>query len=117
MKYLKKFENNNQVSWCVINVPQTGIGDVQIELFDDEQSAENYFIVLVNELAKEESYSQDKITEKEYDEVNYIFTLEDAEDWLSFHDYNIDYKKIINNGNYELPEALKLGADSRKYNL
>jgi hypothetical protein len=109
MKHIKLYEKKNQELWVVINVPQTGIGDVTIDIFDDQISAENCYIVTVNELAKSNENDPDT-----------IFTLENAETWLTSgdnQDYNIEYKKVYNNGTYKLPKKLKLGRELNKYNL
>lgn len=115
MKHIKLFESKNQELWSVINVPQTGIGDVSIDIFDDEESAINYFIDTVNNIAKNDKYHED---DEDYDDdENLIFTLEDAKDYINNNDYNVDYVKIYNKGTYDLPQSLKLGRDTKKYNL
>lgn len=118
MKYLKTYENENKEYWILVNIPQTGVGDATTELYDDMQSAQNAFIVLVNNLAKDDAYSNYKYQGAKYNEYdNYIFTVEEAENYASENTYNVYYTKIYNQGKFELPEELKIGKAKRGYNL
>lgn len=108
MKHLKLYENVNNIIWVITKNSTLTPDDVEIFLFDDKKSAENYFITLVNDMAIEDNY-EDKTK-------NYIFTLEDALNYNS-DNYRFDlfYSKIL--GNFDLPEELKLGANTKKFNL
>lgn len=115
MKHIKLFESKDQELWLVVNVPQTGIGDLTIDIFDDEESAINYFIYTVNDIAKDDKYHEDVTNYNTIDDL--IFTLEDAENYIGNNDYNLYYTNISNSGTYDLPQSLKIGRDTKKYNL
>jgi hypothetical protein len=108
MKYLKTYENKNDELWVVTQISTIGPDDYSLEIFDDKESAENYFVDLVNDKVKQELKSSDQ---------DYVFTVEDAEKIKCELSYRIEYGKYINNGKYELPESLKIGRDAKKYNL
>lgn len=117
MKYLKTFENKNDELWVVYQLSTMGPQLESLDIFDDEQSAVNYFIDLVNDLARENAYQNGDITREEADETDYIFTVEDANEYLDNSGEQVHYTRYYNNGTYELPENLKIGRDSKKYNL
>lgn len=111
LKYLKLFESAGDIKWIVINIPSDDPIDYMISIYDDEESAKNSFINIVNDVAMSNKYDDYK------DYVDIIFTVEDAEEYVRLNGYMIEYKSIIIESKYELPENLKIGANSKKYNL
>ena len=116
MKYLKKlFEKENEKYWIVVieNLKDSD-GSIQ-ELFDDEESAENYFIEIVNDEK-----------ERKFEFLGKDFTLNDifidrtkAEDWLkeNVFDLRIYYYGIHVQGKCEESERVKLAKQTRKFNI
>jgi hypothetical protein len=113
LKHLKLFESIGDIKWIVINIPFGDPSEYMISIFDDMESAENYFIELVNDIAMSDKYENEDY--EDYNDI--IFTVEDAEEYVSSNDYVVEYKSFNVRGKYELPEKLKIGADSKKYNL
>lgn len=113
MKHLKLFENAEQIVW-VVNVTWLDGGN-QIEVFSNEQAAENYYIDFANR-QKEYSFKRHK---KEYTSDDWILTEEDAEEW--FENDDIEYSvKIISKtiqDKYELLEEFEIRRKAKKYNL
>ena len=108
MKHLKIYENNNNELWVVFEISNLTPDDFSLEIFDDKESAENYFVEIVNYKVQQEIYDYDK---------DYVFTVEQAKKAQEELTYNIRYGKYRNNGKYKLPERLKIGRDTNKYNL
>ena len=115
MKHLKIYENNNNnKTWIITQISNMGPGDYELYLFDDKESAENYFINIVNDAAIRDKYNE-KIGYE--NDKNYIFTIDDAKQYnaneytFELHSYGVFL------GKFELPEELKLGRDTKKYNL
>ena len=104
MKYIKTYENNENNLWMVIQISNT-FPQAETYFFDDEKSAENYFIMLVNDNASDNDY--------EYD----ILTIEDAEKYILENECYISYQKVVSQGTYELPEEFIIARNSRKFNL
>lgn len=115
MKHLKLFEKKNDELWLVIQVSTITPQVESLTIFDDEESAKNYFIDSVNDLARENAYQNNEITRE--DDVDYIFTLEDANEYIQNSGDEIYYSRYYNRGKYKLPKRLKLGGDVKKYNL
>jgi hypothetical protein len=111
MKYLKIYENKNDELWIVTQISTIGPDDYSLVIFDDKESAENYFVYLVNYHVKNDIHSDDE------EDIDYVFTVEDAKKIKGQLSYSIEYNKYINEGKYELPESLKIGRDAKKYNL
>ena len=112
MKHLKIFENKNDL-WVVVAEWFLN-NDVQIEVFDNQESAKNCLITMVNEQLEGQFMSK----HKEFTIADMIADYSKAQVWLSENSY--DYKitivptKIRNN--FESHD-LKLARDSKKYNL
>lgn len=107
MKHIKTFEKIGQSFWVYtrINNSLPIIEDIQI--FESKESAENFYINEINEIAKDENNT----------EKNLIFTYEDAENYSIDNEFAIFIQEVKNLGNYELPEEIKIGRETRKYNL
>lgn len=104
MKHIKLFENQI-IQWIVIYIPLEQPYSYSVSLFDDINSAENYYIEFINELADNKNSIQ-------------ISNIEDAENWL--HDnpeYIVDIQSIENQGKYDLPYELQIDRDTKKYNV
>jgi len=108
MKHLNVYESKKNSVWLVIQISTSGPDDYEIEIFDDKESAENYYVDLVNELFKQEIGPSNK---------DHVFTVEDANKIKDELTYRIVYYEYKSNGKYELPENLKFGRDLNKYNL
>ena len=119
MKHLHLFENKGDVFWIVVFENTEDGSSNYVSLFDDMESAKNYYIEIANELKANLKYRKHAgryHTDLSEDEI--IVTVDEAEDWLSNnYEYNIIYKEIINKGKYELPEELTIVKNSRKYNI
>ena len=113
MKHLKTFENSSNVYYIFFYQMLDDPIHCQFELFDNRESAENYYIVYINDLAKNE------IWEEKGKEENTIFTVEDATEWAreNLYNYIINIYAVNSRSLYELPKNLKIGKDARKYNL
>lgn len=109
MKHIKLFENRI-IQWIVIYIPLEQPYSYSVSLFDDINSAENYYIEFVNEL----------ILEKNADNKNsiQISNIEDAKNWLYDNpEYIVDIQSIENQGKYDLPYELQIARDTKKYNI
>ena len=113
MKHLKKFENSSNVYYIFFYQMTDDPIHCQLELFDNRESAENYYIYYVNDLAKSE------IWEEKRKEEDTIFTFKDASEWVIENSYNyiINIYPVNSRSLYELPKNLKIGRDAKKYNL
>jgi hypothetical protein len=100
MKYLKTYENNNETFWVYTEISSQTPQVLDIQLFSDKESAENYFITKMNSLSETP-----------------IYTLEDADEFRYDNEMCVEYNEVINKGRFELPEEFKLERDSKKYNL
>lgn len=109
MKHIKKFEKKDNYLWCYIRISESTPALEDIEIFNDKESAENFYITEVNYIA---------VTEKKSD-TNLIFTMEDAMNFLETSDYSyhIEIMPVKNNGKFRLHKELEIGRDSSKYNL
>ena len=113
MKHLQLFENKGDMFWIVVYESRSGN---YVSLFDDRESAENYYIDIVNDLKASDTYYRQKGRKLSNNEM--IVTEEEADDWLSDnYDYSIKIESIVNKGKFELPEKLQIARNSKKYNL
>jgi len=116
MKHLKLYENKNDIIWLVVHNDYVAfVGeDTEIFIFDDMESARNYYIFLVNELRKyyssREEMNNDVLTEEEADKC-----LEKINEGNFRH--HVEYRSRSSEGKYELPEEMKRKLQERKYNL
>ena len=112
MKHLKIFENKSQELWIVVFVDLNDHENTTERLFDNLESAENFFIVFVNDIIKY-SYSSSKRGQK------IVTTVQEAEEWLGEYgsDYYAYYKSITIESEFKLPEKIFILRDTKKYNL
>jgi len=110
MKHLKVYENNKKELWIISKISTMGPDDFTLDIFEDKESAENCLIVMVNDAAIEDNYDDGK------GDIDYIFTVDDAKNHSSSQ-YSFELYQYNIQGKYELPEELKLGRDTNKYNL
>ena len=114
MKHLKTYENKNNYVWVLTNISTTTPELIDVEVFEDEESVKNFFIELVNEVAKDDMRYE---LDPKYDGGEIIFTLEDAIKYCDEHGYIIEYHRVIKRSKYDLQEELKIGGDAKKYNI
>lgn len=116
MRYLKTYENTNPNNYWVTYERLYDYKSFDSNIFDDRESAENYYIELINDLEKS------KYWYKNYEELkpnNYITTIEDAYKWIDNNNdiYRVNIQKANYKGKYELPEEIKVAKNTKKYNL
>lgn len=111
MKHLRLYESKNNELWVVTEISTMSPDDYSLVIFDDKESAENYFVDLVNYKVRNELHYDEK------DDKDYVFTVEEANEIKDELSYRVEYGKYINNGKYELPENLRMGRDAKKYNI
>ena len=114
MKHLKLFENNTNTFWIVAYTHDRE--DSNLELYPDEESADNSVIMYVNSLVKQFADVDDG-----YDEEDLILTLEDALDYyqeqFGEEGYSVEVQEITLNDKVELDEEIKILINKNKYNL
>ena len=116
MKYLKKlFEKENEKYWIVVVENLDDVMASNQTLYDDEQSAENHFIELIND-EKERQFEKQG---KEFTLNDVFISKMEAKDWLeeNVFDVRIYYSLIYVEGKCEESERVKLAKRSNKYNL
>ena len=115
MKYLKKYENDNQNEFWLVAVEFANEPEANYhELFKDRESSDNFIIVKVNEFRQETAERKDEI----FTNNDIFLTIEEAEDWLDENwDMRIYSYKIECCDKFELPKEYKLLMDTRKYNI
>lgn len=121
MKHIKLFENRI-IQWIVIYIPLEQPYSYSVSLFDDINSAENYYIEFVNELILEKNAMKRIffIEGGRSDNKNsiQISNIEDAKNWLYDNpEYIVDIQSIENQGKYDLPYELQIARDTKKYNI
>ena len=107
MKHIKTFENKGDSYWVYTRLSNMTPQLDDIQIFEDRESAENFLIYRVNQMATDEQFSDEDL----------IFTFEDAKEYIDNNEYYIDIIEIKSLGRYDLPEELKIGRDAKKYNL
>ena len=116
IKNFKIFEsNNNDDVWAVISIPTDTSNYYNMSLFRNEESAINYFIDFVNGIASDDAFYDNDNDEVEPKDL--IFTEVEAERYVRENEYNVFYNKHTVKDDFELPENLKIGRDTKKYNL
>jgi len=113
MKHIKTFENNNQSLWMYINIPTENPDIYEVVLLKDKESAEDYFIFAVNEIAFSDGYYDD---DHNYDKI-YVSTLDEAKSYVDENEYNIHISTIGQPFKYYLPEEIEIAKNTKKYNL
>jgi hypothetical protein len=115
MKYIKRYENVGDRLWIVIYEDLDDERDSFQKLFNNKESAENYYIYFANE----KKYDYYKYVKEELDEKDYLLTVEDVDKWLDFRSsmYNLTYKEIEILDKFELPDEIRRLRDVKKYNL
>ena len=116
MKYLKKlFEKENDKYWIVIYA-DLKYGEISHEdLFDDEESAKNLFLTLVND-EKERMF---EFADKEFTQSDVIINSIVAEKWVeeNVSDVRISYSAILVQGKYDLPDKIKIVMNANKFKI
>lgn len=110
MKYLKKYENVNDL-WIVVTEDYFDRESSHQELFIDKESAENNFLEIVNDF---KSYQRNQKN------LDLITTVEEAEEYVEneLSDIcSIYYYQISINNKHELREDIKLAREAKKYNI
>jgi len=115
MKYIKTYENVGEQLWIVIYDNFDFIGHNFQKLFNDKESAENFFIAFANE-KKYDDYTRKK---RNFDENDYLLSVEDTYKWLGseIHGFDIKYESIEVLGKFELSDDIKRLRNVKKYNL
>lgn len=115
MKHIKLFENKGDVFYIVICQHLNDSSSNWQVLFDDEESAENFYIDTVNDFLRETFYlKSSRITE-----TYFILTFDDAVEWMTENEYDVKLHcdRVENKGTYELSKEVRLARDTKKYNL
>lgn len=113
MKHLENFQNN-KVFYIYINISTTTPEIIDIQLFDNEISAQNYYTVSVNDVAKNDKYYDN---DPEYDDDDIILNFKQATDYVNQNDYSIQIVKTENIHNYKLPNNLIMKNNMKNFNL
>ena len=116
MKYLKKlFENTNKKFWLLIYTNLTDSEASHEEIFDDEQSAENFYLQIVND-EKRRQFENKKI---EFTLNDVIINPLDAQFWAddNLFDVRIYYYGTYLEDKCELSEEIKMARKAKKYNI
>ena len=111
MKYLKKYENLNNL-WIVVTEDYMDKDSGHQELFMDKESAENNFLEIVNDYR---SYQR-----RNSKNSNLITTIDEAEEYVEneLSDVcSIYYYQINIQDKHELREDIKLAREAQKYNI
>lgn len=114
MKYLELFEAKNEKFWIVVYEALDNAEASHVDLFDDEKSAENCYLELIND----EKERQFENANQRFLESDIIIDVDDAKEWKETYvfDSRIYYHQIINQGKYKLPEYIEEERKARKYN-
>jgi len=96
MKHIKLFENKGDVFYIVICEDLNDASSNWQTLFDDEESAENYYIEIVNTYVRDRQYRKNK----NFTEADYILTFDDAVEWMDENEYDnkLHCNRIENRG-------------------
>ena len=122
MKHLKLFENEaSKAVWIVIGEDVQDPLNNHLDLFDNEESAKNFFLNMINE----NKQIMFETKHKSFTDADLILTITEAEKWAninSWHrhseqDYRWYYYKTYVESEFELPERLKIAIEQSKYNL
>ena len=116
MKHLKLFENEaSKAVWIVIGEDVQDPLNNHHDLFDNEESAKNFFLNMIND--NKEIFFENK--NKIFTDTDLILTITEAEKWANANswDYRWYYYKTYVESNFELPERLKNTIEQSKYNL
>lgn len=106
MKHIKTFENKKNICWIYTRVSNMTPQVEDMKVFSDIESAHNYYIFAINELAVDDQGSLEDI----------IFTYDDAVDYVNNNEYSVQITPLEIE-KFELPEELKIGRDTKKYNI
>ena len=130
MKHLKLFENVTDECWIVIGEDLDDATNNHHDLFDNKESAENFFIKMINDekrlffernqhWKKKQHYSTSFRSETTFSSEDLILTISEANKWAEDNssDYKWYYYKTNIQSNYELPDYLKKAIEEKKYNL
>jgi hypothetical protein len=113
MKYLKQFESVTDNLWLVVYEDPLEIGNNYQKLFDDRESAENFYLKLINdEFEKKFELRGEKFTEDKF-----VISTEEAEEYQDQFESSIYFYCIPVEKKFELPENIKYARKARKYNL
>lgn len=114
MKHLKLFENKNKL-WIVVFEDLQDATNSYQTLFNDQESAENFYIETVNSFI-EDDFIKDN---KEMLDSDLITDIEEAKFWVkdNCYDNRLNYHDLAVNYNYKLSERTILARDAKKYNI
>lgn len=116
MKHLKIYENNNGDFWVVVSLSTQHPEVKEVFIVDDEESAKNLYLEYVNELAKDDK--KHILNDEDYNpDTNYIFTEEDADNYVHENEFVVEYCKVENMGKYELSKDFKIDIEAKKFNI
>lgn len=116
MKYLKKlFENIDKKFWLVIYTNLTDGESSHEDIFEDEESAENFYLQIVND----EKRRQFENKKKEFTLNDVIINSQDAKVWIddNLFDVRIYYYGTYLEDKCELSDEIKMARKAKKYNI
>jgi hypothetical protein len=115
MKHLKLFEKENEKYWIVVVENLQAVEASSQNLFEDEESAMNYFIELIND-EKERMFENNG---KTFTLADVFVSRMEAEQWLedNVFDVRIYYYGIFVQGKYEESDIVKQAKQTKKYNI
>jgi len=115
MKHIKLFENKGDVFYIVVCEDLNDSYSNWQALFDDEESAKNYYIETVNDFVRDRfNRMKNKFTKSDY-----VLTFEDAVEWMDENEYDnkLHCNRIESRGTYDLPYNIKIAKDAKKFNI
>lgn len=115
MKHIKFFEKENDKYWIVVVENLDDVMASDQTLYDDEQSAENHFIEIINDEKARHFEKQGK----EFTLNDVFVSRMEAEHWLkeNVFDVRMYYYGIFVEGKCEESERVKLAKQVKKYNI
>ena len=116
MKHLKLYENKGTTFGLFTYIDTEDHSNNLFKIFDDLESAKNYYIVFVNDIKYDRIFTR---LRKEMNTEDYITTYEEAKEFVENELYSqvIECQEITNNGKYELSEEYNQIIAAKKYNL
>jgi hypothetical protein len=115
MKHLKIYENKGDVFYIVMYEDMADASSNWQVMFEDEESAENYYVETVNDFVRDKFYMK----KKKFTENDFILTFEDSVEWMDENEYDskLYCNRIESRGTHELPYNIKIAREAKKYNL
>jgi hypothetical protein len=114
MKHIKTYENKDKPFWVVMYIDFT-TNEIQVDIFENQESAENYFLYLSNEEKKSYLRRKNLI----FGSKDLLVNMIEAKEWLidNAFDYNIYFKEEKSISQFKLPQEIEIEREARKYNL